>query len=58
MQFSADADIYMDKKYESDCNVKQWDLYNSIADTYKQLYKYQSSLWVSNNILVRWYLNT
>ncbi len=33
MQFSADADINMDIKVcNSDCNVKQWDLYNSIAD--------------------------
>ncbi len=46
MQFGADADIYIDKKrLNSDaCSVNQWALYNSTADTYIKLSKYQSSL--------------
>ncbi len=51
MQFGADADIYMDKKgWNSDtCNINQWDVYNSRADTDIKWYKYQSSLPISHN---------
>ncbi len=52
MQFGADADIYMDKKWwNSDaCNANQWDFYNGIADTYIKWCKYQWSLCISNKM--------
>ncbi len=42
MQFGADADIYIDKKrlHSDACNINQWTLYNSTADTYIKLSKY------------------
>ncbi len=42
MSFGADADIYLDnKRWNSDaCNINQWALYNSTADTYINIYKY------------------
>ncbi len=48
MQFAADADISMMKFWCLWCN--HWDLYNSAADTDIQLYKYQSLLYISNNL--------
>ncbi len=55
MQFCADADIFMAthlRKLRNSyaCNVNQWYFYNSTADTDIQLYKYQSSLYISNNM--------
>ncbi len=43
MQFGGDADIYMDKKWwnSDSCHVNQWDLYNSIADTYIMIFRAQ-----------------
>ncbi len=35
----------------------QWDVYNSAADTDIYWSKYQSSLYISNNVLVRWDVN-
>ncbi len=38
----------------ADCNVNQWDLYNSTADTDIKWSKYQSSLYLQQYVLVRW----
>ncbi len=45
--------MYMAKKYDEiliACNVSWWDIYNSVADTYIKLYKYESSIYISNNM--------
>ncbi len=54
MQFGSDSDIY--KSDSSDvCNVNQWGLHNSTADTCIQLYIHSSRYIIC--VLVIWYLN-
>ncbi len=51
MQFAAEADIYMNEKWNSAaCNENHWYLYNSRADTYINWSNYQSSLYIFNNM--------